>query len=77
MEHDLTQAVDIGRRTLIIAVQLAMPGTAPMQLLESVIPETISIYKEAKHERDLRLIKSKLNLFTTDELDLTKYLLEA
>ena len=58
-------------------VEIQEVAVACMQLLESVIPETISIYKEAKRERDLRLIKSKLNSFTTDELDLTKYLSEA
>jgi len=49
---------------------------ACMDLLKEVIPETIEIYNQAKHERSLRLIRSKLKTLDVDELDVIKYFLE-
>jgi len=51
-------------------------AVACMSLLEEVIPQTVKIYKEAKHERDLKLIKTKLKDLDVEELDILKYFLE-
>ena len=50
---------------------------ACMEILSEIIPETISIYQEAKHEKDIKTIKSKLKTLNTDELDVVKYFLES
>tara|TARA_E500000331_G_scaffold352817_2_gene402219 strand:- start:129 stop:929 length:801 start_codon:yes stop_codon:yes gene_type:complete len=52
-------------------------AVACMELLKTIIPETISIYNQAKHERDLKTIKTKLKTLDTDELDIVKYFLES
>lgn len=57
-------------------VEIQEMAVACMSLLENIIPETIKIYKQAKHERDLNIIKTKLKTLDVDELDTVKYLLE-
>ena len=56
-------------------VEIQEVAVACMELLEEIIPETIKIYHEAKRERDLNTIKTKLKTFGTDEIDLTSYFL--
>jgi len=58
-------------------VEIQEMAIACMALLEETIPETIKIYKQAKHERDLNIIKTKLKTLDTDELDIVKYFLES
>lgn len=57
-------------------VEIQEVALACMSLLEEIIPETIAIYKQAKHERDLKLIKTKLKDLSVEELDTIKYFLE-
>jgi thymidylate synthase (FAD) len=57
-------------------VEIQEMAIACMSLLEDVIPETIQIYKQAKHERDLNIIKTKLKTLNVNELDIVKNLLE-
>jgi len=45
------------------------------ELLKEVIPETLKIYEVAKREADIKLIKQKLKTLSTEELDVTSYLL--
>ena len=57
-------------------VEIQEMAVACMSLLEQVIPETVQIYKQAKHERELNIIKTKLKTLDVDELDIVKYFLE-
>lgn len=57
-------------------VEIQEMAIACMSLLEEIIPETIQIYKQAKHERELNIIKTKLKTLDVDELDIVKYFLE-
>ena len=58
-------------------VEIQEVAIACMQLLKEIIPETIQIYNQAKHERDLNLIKNKLKKLDVEELDIMKYFLES
>ena len=58
-------------------IEIQEMAVACMSLLEEVIPETIEIYKQAKHERDLNILKTKLKTLDVAELDTVKYLLES
>lgn len=57
-------------------VEIQEVAIACMSLLEQIIPETIQIYKDAKHERSLNLIKNQISTFTSEELDSIQKLLE-
>lgn len=57
-------------------VEIQEMAIACMDLLKQIIPETIHIYAQSKHERDLNLIKQKLKNLDTDELDVIAYYLE-
>ena len=57
-------------------VEIQEMAQACMSLLEQIIPETITIYKQAKNERDLNIIKNKLKTMNVDELDIVKNFLE-
>jgi thymidylate synthase (FAD) len=57
-------------------VEIQEMAVACMSLLKQVIPETIQIYNEAKHERKLNFIKKELKKIDVDELDIVKYYLE-
>ena len=58
-------------------IEIQEVALACMEILNEIIPETISIYQEAKHEKDIKIIKSKLKTLNTDELDVVKYFLES
>jgi thymidylate synthase (FAD) len=58
-------------------VEIQEVAIACMDILKEIIPETIEIYNQAKHERDLKLIKSKLKNLDVEELDIVKYFLES
>lgn len=58
-------------------VEIQEVASTCMELLEEIIPETIQIYKQAKHEKTLNIIKSNLKTLDVDELDVLKYFLES
>ena len=58
-------------------VEIQEVAVACMELVEQILPETVKIYHEAKRERDLKTIKTKLKTFNEDEIDLTSYLVES
>lgn len=54
-------------------VEIQEVAIACYQLLEEIIPETMGLYKEAKNEHTLNIIKQKLK--DINEIDVTKYFL--
>ena len=58
-------------------VEIQELAVACMELLKEIIPETIQIYNQAKHEKTLNIIKSNLKNLNVEELDVVKYFLES
>lgn len=58
-------------------VEIQEMAIACYELLKEVIPETLEIYEAAKREADIRLIKQKLKTLSTEEFDVTNYLLNS
>ena len=58
-------------------VEIQELAVACMDLLKEIIPETIEIYNQAKHEKTLNIIKSNLKNLNVEELDVIKYFLES